>query len=191
MPLELGKVRYVAALDSSYVGDYQYATVVVYDLTKSQVVEKAYSVAKVNVPYIPGLLAFREIPGYMRALKKVTVKPDVILVDGHGLSHPRAFGIATHIGIVLDKPSVGVAKRHLHGEILESEGRKLIHAHGRFVGEVVEHAGSKLYVSVGYKIKLDDAVNLVKSLLVKGKRLPIPLQLADEYSKVIKSKYRK
>lgn len=190
-PLNLSRVRYIAALDSSYTQNFQYAVVVVYDAVNSQLAEKVYSVVKVNVPYIPGLLAFREVPGYMRALKKIAIEPDVILVDGHGLSHPRAFGIATHVGLVLEKPSIGVAKSYLYGEILESEGRKLIYVNGKAVGEVLHHEGAKLYVSVGYKVRLSDAVKLVKSLLVKDKKLPLPLQIADEYSKIIKTRHYK
>ncbi|MEM2353838.1 MAG: endonuclease V [Desulfurococcaceae archaeon] len=189
-PLDFSKIRYVGAFDSSYARSTQCAVIVVYDLANSRVVEKAYSAVRIHVPYIPGLLAFREVPGYMRVLRKIVTVPDVVLVDGHGLSHPRAFGIATHMGLVLGKPSIGVAKSHLYGEIIERGGRKLIHAHGKPVGEVLEHEGALLYVSVGYRVRLEDAVKLVKSLLTEKKRLPIPLQIADEYTKVIKAKYR-
>lgn len=189
--ISINKVHYIAAFDSSYTRDKQCAVVVVYDVKKDTIVEKAYSITNIYVPYIPGLLAFREIPGYMRAYSKLYIKPDIIIVDGHGLSHPRAFGIATHLGLILDKPSIGVAKSHLYGEITEEDGGKVIQAHGKVVGVVLEHERSKLYVSIGYKIRLQDAVNFVKKLLVEGKKLPIPLQEADKYSKIIKTKYCK
>lgn len=188
-PLNLSDVRYVAAFDSSYRGDIQYAAVVVYDLKNASVVEKSFSLAKVSVPYIPGLLAFREVPGYVRAYSKLRVTPDVIMVDGHGLAHPRAFGIATHLGLALSKPSIGVAKNYLYGEIVEEGSRRLIKAHGRVVGEVIEHRKSKLYVSVGCKIRLESAAELTRRTLAEGKRLPLPLSLADEYSKIIKREH--
>lgn len=190
-PLDASELRYIAAFDTSYTRGYQCAVAVVYDISKSRVVEKAYSIVETKVPYIPGLLAFREIPGYICTWRKLSVKPNVLLVDGHGLAHPRAFGIATHMGLVLEMPSIGVAKSHLYGEVVEVCGRKLIRAHGRVIGEIIEHMGFKLYVSVGYKVKLDDAVALVKNLLTRDKKLPTPLQLADEYSKIIKAKYCK
>ncbi|MEM4487957.1 MAG: endonuclease V, partial [Desulfurococcaceae archaeon] len=188
-PLNLSDVRYVAAFDSSYRGDIQYAAVVVYDLKNASVVEKSFSLAKVSVPYIPGLLAFREVPGYVRAYSKLRVTPDVIMVDGHGLAHPRAFGIATHLGLALSKPSIGVAKNYLYGEIVEEGSRRLIKAHARVVGEVIEHRKSKLYVSIGCKIRLESAAELTRRTLAEGKRLPLPLSLADEYSKIIKREH--
>jgi len=189
-PLDTNRLVYIAAFDSAYANSKQYAVVVLYDYARRAVIEKNYAVVDVKVPYIPGLLAFREVPGYMRAYMKIPVKPQLILVDGHGLSHPRSFGIATHLGLVLGLPSIGVAKKHLYGEIFEtSNGRKQIRAHGLVVGEVLEHEGKKLYVSIGYKIRLEDAVYVMKSLLVKGVELPIPLHEADKYSKLIKRKH--
>jgi deoxyribonuclease V len=189
-PLDFEKLKYVAAFDSAYSDSKQYAVVVLYDYSKRAVVERAYAVAETRVPYIPGLLAFREVPGYVRAYRKLHTRPQLILVDGHGLTHPRSFGIATHLGLVLGVPSVGVAKRHLYGEVLEtSNGRKLIKARGLVVGEVIKHEERELYISIGYKIRLEDAVTLVKSLLVKGYSLPIPLYEADKYSKIIKREH--
>ncbi|MEL9940245.1 MAG: endonuclease V [Ignisphaera sp.] len=189
--LDLETIRFIAGFDSSYAGNIQCAVVVVYDLQAGRVVEKTHVGVSVKVPYIPGLLAFREIPGYMRAYGKLSVKPDVLMIDEHGLAHPRAFGIATHLGLILNKPSIGVAKKHLHSEIVTVDNRKIVKAHGRIIGEVIEHEKQKIYVSIGYKIKLEDAVKIVKKLLVENKKLPIPLQIADEYSKTIKNKYYK
>ncbi|MEM1834213.1 MAG: endonuclease V [Thermosphaera sp.] len=187
--LDLSKIRFIAGFDSAYKDSKQYAAIVIYDTNTRDVVEKTFSIVEARVPYIPGLLAFREVPGYMRAYSKLTVKPDVILVDGHGLTHPRAFGIATHVGVVLGKPSIGVAKKKLYGEIVESYGRRLIRAHGLVVGEVLKHGSTELYVSIGYRVNLEDAVNIVKNLLTKEAKLPIPLQAADSYSKTLKRKY--
>ncbi|MEM0004573.1 MAG: endonuclease V [Desulfurococcaceae archaeon] len=190
-PLDFNKIKYIAAFDSSYTGGKQCAVAIVYDLGSRMIAEKKHCAVRVNVPYIPGFLAFREIPGYMRIYEKLSIKPDLILIDGHGLAHPRAFGIATHFGLVVGKPSIGVAKHHLYGEIIENNHRRLISAHGVIVGEILEHSNSELYVSIGYKVRLEDAVKLIKNLLVENKKLPIPLQLADEYSKIIKNKYCK
>lgn len=188
-PIEPARARYVAGFDSAYKGSTQYAVVVVYDVLKRSVVQRAFEVVDVKAPYIPGLLAFREVPGYMRAYSILTIEPDILMVDGHGLAHPRAFGIATHLGLILGKPTIGVAKKKLYGDVVEHEGRKLITAHGLIVGEVLEHENTELYVSVGYKIRLEDAINIVKTLLEKGRKLPVPIDEADKYSKLVKHKH--
>ncbi|MEM4718141.1 MAG: endonuclease V [Desulfurococcaceae archaeon] len=183
------KIRFIAAFDSSYIRGNQCAVVVIYDLSRGNIIEKEFAIEQVNVPYMPGFLAFREIPGYMRAYSKLHVEPDLVLVDGHGLAHPRSFGIASHLGLVLDKPSIGIAKHKLYGEIIHGDQALYIYAHGRKIGVILRHMNTDLYVSIGYKIRLEDAVDIVKKLLVEGKKLPIPLQEADEYSKTIKNKY--
>ncbi len=189
-PLDYSNLTYVAAFDSAYANSKQYAVVVLYDYVRRAVIERKHAIVEVKVPYIPGLLAFREVPGYMRAYKHLTTKPQIILVDGHGLTHPRSFGIATHLGLVLGVPSIGVAKKHLYGEIsVDPSGRRLIKAHGLVVGEVLVHEGRELYVSIGYRVRLEDAVNTVKSLLVEGIDLPVPLHEADKYSKIIKRQH--
>lgn len=187
--LDKGKIRFIAAFDSSYTRSNQCAVVVIYDLARRDIIEREFAIVRVNVPYIPGLLAFREIPGYMRAYSKLHVEPDLILVDGHGLAHPRSFGIASHLGLVLDKPSIGVAKHKLYGEIIHENQVQYIVAHGRKVGIILRHMNTDLYISIGYKIRLEDALEIIKTLLIEGKKLPIPLQEADEYSKTIKNKY--
>lgn len=182
-PLDYSRLRFIAGLDASFKRGVMYAVAVLVDYPSCSLLD--YVVVKHNtaVPYIPGLLAFREAPGYFRALSKLRREPDVVYVDGHGLSHPRGFGIATHIGFILGKPSVGVAKSRLYGEEVESNGKVYVKAHGRIVAEVVEHRGRRLYVSIGYGVKLEDAVKLTKQLLRPEHDLPAPTAYADKITK--------
>ncbi|MEM4528863.1 MAG: endonuclease V [Desulfurococcaceae archaeon] len=189
--LGLDNIRYIAGFDSSYSGNTQYAVAVVYDIENNVVCERAYAIAEVKVPYIPGLLAFREIPGYMRAFNKLRTPIDLVMVDGHGLSHPRAFGIASHLGLVLNKPSIGVAKKYLYGEIVKIGDRRFIKTRGKIVGEIINHENTELYLSIGFGIKLEDAVEIARKLLKPGIKLPVPIHEADKYSKQIKRKYVK
>ncbi|MGC8954298.1 MAG: endonuclease V [Desulfurococcus sp.] len=182
--IDPSRIRSVAGVDASYRGGVQVGSAVLMDYRAKMLLAYTCLASKPPIPYVPGLLAFREAPVYIKALHRLPAKPDIILVDGHGLSHPRAFGIATHIGLVLSTPSIGVAKKPLYGEVEEVNGRKLVRAHGRIVGEVVEtNQGSEIYVSIGYLIRLEDAVEVVRHLMEPGLKLPLPIHLADNYSR--------
>jgi Deoxyinosine 3'endonuclease (endonuclease V) len=182
--LDLSKVRLTAGFDSSFINNVQIAVAVVYDSAADSVVDEKVTRREALIPYIPGLLAFRELPGYLKTLSHLNVKPDVLLVDGHGLTHPRAFGIATHLGFVTKTPSIGVAKKPLHG-VVDEEG--YIIAHGQRLGKVLHYGKRRLYVSIGYGLSLESAVEIVEKLLRGDNHLPIPLHYADKLSR----KYKK
>lgn len=183
--------RFIMGLDSSYTGGAQIAVAVLYDAEKDEYAWRSHVLLKPSIPYVPGLLAFREAPGYIRLARASPIPPDLLIVDGHGLAHPRGFGIASHVGLVLDKPSIGVAKKHLYGKIVEKDGRKIIVVKDTPVGEVVKTARSEIYVSIGHKITLDQAVTIVRKLLAPSHKLPKPLQEADTYSKKLRNQYKK
>ncbi|MFN7106062.1 MAG: endonuclease V [Pyrobaculum sp.] len=176
----LRHVETVVGLDVAYAGGLAYGAAVVVRLEDLKAVETATSINKAVIPYVPTYLAFRELTPMLRTYFKLATRPDVILVDGHGVAHPRRFGIASHIGVVLKKPTVGVAKSRLYG--IEREN-SLIDELGEEIGRVI-YCGGKRYVSVGSYITLKDAVELVKSLCVKGDVLP--LRLAHELSQKAK-----
>ncbi|MCD6301264.1 MAG: endonuclease V [Staphylothermus sp.] len=178
-------INYVVGVDAAYSKDVMYGVAVLVDyphgnLLKYSVVEK-----KPPIPYVPGLLMFREAPAYIFAIKKLGVKPDIVVVDGHGLSHPRALGIATHIGLVLGVPSIGVAKKKLFGEIIVENNEEYLVAHGLKVARIITHRNSTLYISIGYKIRLEDAYRITKNYLRPQYKLPIPTAIADQLSKKI------
>ena len=180
------KPRYVAGIDSSYIkgGNEIFAAVVVMGLPHLRVVEERSAVRRVDFPYIPGLLAFREGPAVLDAIEKVESPLDVILIDGQGIAHQRGMGIASHIGVLLDMPSVGCAKTKLVGNFDPPEDRPgatspLIYG-GKVVGAVLrtKKGVAPVFVSCGHKIDLEGAVELVMACL-KGYRLPEPIRLAD------------
>ena len=175
--LDLSAVKYVAGADVSTEGDLAYATVVVLSFPDLAVVETSGFEARLTFPYVPGLLAFREIPSVAGALRRVESPVDAVIFDAQGLAHPRRMGLASHLGLFLDVPSVGCAKSRLVGEF-EEPGRKkgsatdLTHR-GEAVGRVVRTRDdvSPVYVSVGDKIDLGSAVDLVLACCTKY-RLP-------------------
>lgn len=144
-----------------------YATVVVLGFPDLSLVEVQGFEAPLTFPYVPGLLAFREIPSVAGALEKVESPVDAIIFDAHGLSHPRRMGLASHMGLFLDVPAIGCAKSRLVGEheepgIEKGSATDLVHR-GEVVGKVLRTRTkvSPVYVSAGSKIDLESAVSLV------------------------------
>ncbi len=142
---------------------------------------------KPPLPYIPGLLAFREAPAIYGAYLRLTEKPDLILVDGHGRSHPRKAGIATHIGVALDTPSIGVAKKRLTGEPCTYDGLEALCIGDEPVA-ILHHVTAKrsIYISTGHRVSLKTAYELVKRMLRPRRTLPQPTYIADKLTKEAK-----
>ena len=181
----LPALRTVAAADISYDrgDDTLYAAVVVVDAASLAVVERVSLATRVSFPYVPGLLSFREAPPILQAFARLQTRPDVLITDGQGLAHPRRFGIACHLGLILDLPTVGCGKSRLHGRFDEpgvSRGdRSPLLDHDEVIGAVLRsRRGIKpLFVSVGHKADLDSAVALILSLTPRY-RVPVPIRLA-------------
>jgi deoxyribonuclease V len=138
-----------------------------------------------GLPYIPGLLGFREAPALVAAFQALPVKPDLILVDGHGIAHPRGCGVASHLGVLLDLPTIGVAKSLLVGEVAGLGAAVGARAEIRWQGRVIGMAlrtrlrANPIYVSAGHRIGLASAVRWVEAVL-RGRRLPEPTRLAHD-----------
>ncbi|GBE55176.1 endonuclease V [archaeon BMS3Bbin15] len=175
------EIKRVAGVDASYIGNYAISAAVTVDFKTLKPVDKASAISKVKMKYIPGLFAFRELPALIKALRKLTLDYDLILVNGHGIAHPRFCGIASHLGIVLDKPAVGIAKRLLCGR---AEGNKIIYK-DREVGYIL----SRLYVSPGHKISPAGALEIVKKL--KTNTMPEPMMLAHSFAEAEKARLKK
>lgn len=162
------------------------AAVVVVRWPEVEPVEQSVVETEVRFPYVPGLLSFREIPALLPAFEQLRHVPDLIIVDGQGFAHPRRFGLASHLGLVLDLPSIGCAKSRLigmpSGELGEERGsRTPLIDHDEVVGELVRTRSgvNPVYVSVGYKISLDAACDWVLALATRY-RLPEPTRLAHQ-----------
>lgn len=176
--------RRVLGLDAAFAGDLGIAAGVLVAYPELRVLGEYLAWAPVPFPYVPGLLSFREIPLLARVLTQVPEAPDVIMVDGQGRLHPRGLGLACHLGVLLDLPTVGVAKSHLcgqHGPLAGDRGaRAPITLDGAVRGMLVRTrtAVRPLYVSVGHRMDLEGAVALVLACAPRY-RLPEPTRLAD------------
>lgn len=191
-PLDLSSIDAVAGVDIGYKGSSAVGVAVAYSIKKRTELCHVAVAGTVHVPYIPGLLAFREAPLMILAIRELSarcIEPDVVMVNGHGLAHPRKMGIASHIGVVLDKPSIGVAKRHLYGSIsVDEAGRRTIVVDGAVVGYVLEGEGVEIYVSIGNRVTAQDARLLVEALWDRSKPLPKPLYTADILTKKLRAR---
>lgn len=182
-------IKTVAGIDLGYVEATQTcrAVVVVLSFPQLELMEKAEAILPIQFPYVPGLLSFRETPVAIAALEKLTLTPDLILCDGQGLAHPRAFGIACHIGVITDLPTIGVAKSILIGKfenLGETRGSTapLIYKKAA-VGAALRTRDSvqPVYVSIGHRISLPSAIDYVLRCAPKY-RLPETTRLADKFA---------
>jgi deoxyribonuclease V len=211
----LGEMRTVAGLDAAFVltasqapkkktsrwnrlreANRAIGCVVVYRFPEMEELARAYAVVALGFPYIPGLLSFRELPALLAALKKLQDMPDLLFCDGQGYAHPRRFGLASHLGVLLDKPAVGCAKSILigsHGALKERAGSwtELVDekAGGERIGAVVRTRDGvrPVYVSQGHRVSLETAVRLTLGV-VEGYRIPRPTREADHFASEIKRK---
>lgn len=184
---QLGTVQYVAGVDVGFQesGSITRAAVAVLSFPDLQLKEHAIALRPTTFPYVPGFLSFREVPAVLDALEKISITPDLILCDGQGIAHPRRLGIACHLGILIDLPTIGVAKSLLtgkHAETPEVRGswQPLVHK-GETIGAVLRtRVGVKpVYVSSGHRVSLPTAIDYVMRCTPKY-RLPETTRWADK-----------
>ncbi len=171
-----GELKTFGGCDCAYVNNTVIAAVVVCD-DKFNIIEKKTAAVETDFPYLSGMLYFREGPAMKEAFSRLHHKPDVLLVDGHGVLHPLRCGLASHLGVELDQATIGVAKTKLLGE--EDEAGNIKVGNEIIGAEVKEKLHSKpLYVSVGHKVSLQTAVDIVIKTIRQPHKLPEPLHLA-------------
>jgi deoxyribonuclease V len=186
--IKYGKIpsaEYIAGIDisvsrNSNIGQ---AAVVILKYPELEITEIRKACGEITFPYIPGLLSFREIPLILKVWQKLTILPDIIMVDGQGYAHPRRIGIASHLGILLDIPAIGCAKSRLCGEYQipsEEPGSYTdLLDDGEIIGAALrtKNKTKPLFISIGHKISLENAICWVMQCC-RGYRLPQPTRLA-------------
>ncbi|MFE1629813.1 deoxyribonuclease V [Brevibacillus reuszeri] len=180
-------INYIAGVDVAYSkqDDVLIAAIVILDAHSLSVVESVAVEDTVYFPYIPGLFSFRELPPIIKAFQQVTIPPDLIVCDGQGIAHPRRFGLASHLGVLFDIPTIGCGKTRLLGEYTEPDQKRgavspLIDK-GEVIGGVLRtQANTKpIYVSIGHRIGLQTACEWIVKLSPKY-RLPETTRFADQ-----------
>ncbi len=193
----LPRPRHVAGADLAFdaPGGLLYAAVLVFSFPDLEPIESRIVRARIPFPYIPGLLSFREAPSIVRAFGRVQIRPDLLICDGQGIAHPRGIGLASHLGLLLDLPTIGCAKSLLVGDHdpvgARFGDRATLRVAGRTVGAVVRtRAGVRpMYISPGHRIGVEDAVRYVLACC-RGFRLPEPVRQADILVGALKRRLR-
>ncbi|HKV47682.1 MAG TPA: deoxyribonuclease V [Candidatus Acidoferrales bacterium] len=183
-----GKICKVAGADIALDLERKIAVagVIVYSYPEMKEIERVWAKRPLTFPYVPGLLSFREIPTLTAAFAKLKNRPDLVFVDGHGFAHPRRVGIASHLGMVLDCPTVGCAKSVLCGEAEEPADEfgavsELEHKEEVIAIALRSRVGCKpIYISTGHRVSLESAVRFALSVL-DGLRVPRPTREADRF----------
>ncbi len=209
----LGTIRTVAGLDAAFMvtgsqalqkkanrwsrlreANQAIGCVVVYRFPEMEEVTRAFAIVRLEFPYIPGLLSFREAPALLAALKKLKELPDVLFCDGQGYAHPRRFGLACHLGVLVDRASIGCAKSIFigkHGALKEKAGSwtELVDemAGGERIGAAVRtrRGVRPVYVSQGHRVSLETAIRLTLTVTDEF-RIPRPTRDADHFASEIK-----
>lgn len=175
------EIEYICGIDVSYKKNIAYCSAAIIKKNTLELIESVDSKSVVRHPYISGLFILRESIPILTTLKSLKNHFDLLLIDGHGLLHPRKCGLATYIGVLIDKPTIGVAKSLLCGSIMEDQS---VEYDGTVLGFTIKKEGKKqIYVSVGHKISLTTAIQIIKKITKKEEWIPEPLRIADLNSK--------
>lgn len=185
-------IKYIGGVDVAYCGDISIGAAAVIDFNSFALIESQAVCCKTKFPYVPTLLSFREVSPAVLATKRLQIWPDVFLVDGQGIAHPRRLGFASHLGLAIDKPTIGIAKSLLCGKIgtFNEENWAPITDEKEIIGATVATCLGKkpIYVSIGHKVSLDKAIAIVKHC-TRGKRIPEPILKAHGIANEGKKKF--
>lgn len=192
---DFGEIIHIAAADQAFLDNRIISAMLVMDFGSLDIIERVFSIAQVSFPYIPTFLSFREGPAIVNAFWKLKTRPDLMLVDGAGINHPRGAGIATHIGVALDVPTIGITKRILCGKGSQvsnpGEASPLVY-NDKTVGWLLK-SGEKskpIVVAPGHRVSIESSLSIVKACL-RGHKLPEPARLAHEYANACKKDLEK
>ena len=177
------EIKYVCGIDAHYIEDSACCSADIMERQSHRVIELENLSTRISKPYIPGLFMLREAKPLLATLKLLKKNYDLLLVDAHGVSHPRRFGLACYVGTVLKKPTIGVAKSLLCGHVRHDQ---YIEDRGQTIGFRVTGTGNfkkAIYVSVGHLVSLASSVRIVRELALEGRLMPEPLRIADINSK--------
>ena len=172
------KVKLIGGCDQAFVDDNVISGVVVCN-KELELVEKKHAVIDTRVPYVSGFLFYREGPAIVEAFNKIEKKPDVLLVDGNGILHPRRIGMASHLGILLDVATIGITKNLMCGNV--KEGKVYVDKEIRGLELKTREYARPIYLSPGHKISFGKSLKIVKDYLKSPHKLPEPLYLAHRY----------
>ncbi len=181
---DFSDISLIAGCELIFTADEIIAVVVVLDAKTLELVDKKFFISRPKIPYIPLFQSYREVPIVVEAINLLKERPDLILYDGNGILHPAKLGSASHLGLILDLPTIGVAKKRCMGEL--KEGYIYVDGDKRAVELKTKEFAKPLCISPGHKISLQTAEKIVKSCLNEGSKLPEPLRIAHNFGVFVK-----
>lgn len=177
------KLNLIAGCDQAFRDNDVVSGIVVCD-KNMEIIEKKYAIVKAKIPYVPGFLFYREGPAVIEAFNKLEKKPNVLMVDGNGILHPRRLGMASQLGVILDIAAIGVTKNLMCGDV--KEGKVYVDKEIRGFELKTREYAKPIYVSPGHKISLGKSLEIAKSYIKFPHKLPVPLYLAHRYVNKVK-----
>jgi deoxyribonuclease V len=178
------EIKYVCGIDISYKNNVAYCSATIINKDSLNAIEDVNTTSLVNQPYVPGLFVLREYEPIINTLKLLKTQFQILLIDGHGRLHPRRCGLASYVGVMIDKPTIGIAKSLLCGFVREDQ---FVEFDGDILGFQIGNTHKKqIYISTGHKVSLGSAINIVKELTKTGQWIPEPLRIADINSKKLR-----
>lgn len=187
---DFGDLHHIAAADQAFLDNRIISGILILDFCSLEITERTFSIAPISFPYIPTFLSFREGPAIVNAFGKLKTRPDLLLIDGAGINHPRGAGLATHIGVALDVPTIGITKKILCGKGAQpsnvGEASPLVYM-DKTVGWLLKSSkkSKPIVVAPGHRVSLESSLSIVKACL-RGHKLPEPARLAHEYANACK-----
>lgn len=185
-------IRKIGGVDLSFIKDHAIVACVCVNYENFEIIEKKTCLMKLDFPYRPGFLWFREGPPIIKIIKSLEVLPDIFMINAHGLAHPRKFGCASHIGVNIEKPTIGIASSRLFGEVIKIPRKfgdiEPIKSNNETIGYTIKpKIGKPIYVSPGHMISLESAVRITIYCL-RNHRFPEPLHLSHRLAESRKRK---
>ena len=177
---DFSDINTIGGSDLAYTPDKVIAVVVVLDYKTLELIEEKHVITRPQIPYIPTFLSYRESPPIIEAFNLLENKPDILMCDANGILHPRKIGCASHVGLLLNIPTIGVAKKQLCGQI--KDDKVFVDDEQRaFTLKTKQHA-KPIFVSPGHKVNLKTSLKIAKHCLKKGNKLPEPIRLAHKFA---------
>jgi len=177
---QFDEIKTIAGVDQAFAGEEVISAIIVCDYESMEVIEEKSAVVKAIIPYIPGFLSYRESPAAVEAFSKLEKRPDMLIVEANGILHPRRLGMASHLGILLDQATIGVAKNRLCGE--EKDSRIYVDKELRGYSFVSREHAKPIYVSPGHKVSPQTSLEIIKKCMRYPHKMPEPLHLARKLS---------
>ena len=183
---EFDKVKYIGGTYQLCTDDKIISVIVVMEFPGLKFLESKYTIEKIEMPFVSGYRSYREMPYILKTFEKLTQRPDLLIVDGHGLSHPRRFGIASHLGIALDLPTIGVANKLILGDV--KAGKVYIGNDHCGLELKTKETANPIYVSPGHKVSMGASLRMVRDTIILPHKMPEPLHVAHKFAVKLKKR---